>query len=104
MEQNENKKKTPQEKLEIKEFILDGKVFLISSSLHIVAGASLFMYYIIYLYYTKESIELPAFLTTTVIFIIMLVFLVLAYSSIRNLKIYITTLGDVLKEDENETN
>jgi hypothetical protein len=63
--------KTPQERLEIREFILDANLYLISSSLSLVAMMSLFLYNIIFFLFYQGTIDLILFLTSTFIYLLL---------------------------------
>ena len=94
------KNKTPQERLEIKEFILDANLFLISNSLYAVTIISLFMYYIICILFYKDSVDLFLFLSSTSIFILMIFFALIGCKSIHTQKKYIRRLDTVFEDIE----
>ena len=94
------KQKTPQERLEIKEFILDANLYLISNSLYTVTIISLFMYYIICILFHKGSVDLFLFLLSTSIFILMIFFALIGYKSIHTQRKYISQLDTVLEDTE----
>jgi len=94
------KQKTPQERLEIKEFILDANLYLISNSLYTVTIISLFMYYIICILFHKGSVDLFLFLSSTSIFILMIFFALIGCKSIRTQRKYISQLDTVFEDTE----
>jgi len=57
-----------QEKLEIKEFVLDFNLYLISNSLVMVIFFGGFLYYLLCLYYYVGKLELLVFVGATVMF------------------------------------
>jgi len=94
--------KTPQERLEIKEFILDANLFLISNSLYTVTIISLFMYYIICILFYQGNIDFFLFLSSTSIFILMMFFALIGCKSIYTQKKYIRRLDTVFEDIEFE--
>ena len=94
-------KNTPQEHLEIKEFILDANLYLISNTLYAVTSISLFMYYIICILFYQGKLDIFLFFTSTSVFIVMLFFALLGYKSISTQKKYISRL-DTVFEVENQ--
>jgi hypothetical protein len=93
--------KTPQERLEIKEFILDANLYLISNSLQIVSTIGFFFYFIIFTLLYQGSINLVLFLSSSFVFIVMLLVALLGFKSIRLQKEYISRLESVF-EDKKE--
>ncbi len=98
------KKKTPQERLEIKEFILDANLYLISNSLYAVTIISLFMYYIICLLFYQGSVDLFLFLSSTSILILMIFFALIGCKSIHTQRKYISRLDTVFEDTDIEEN
>ena len=96
------KKKTPQERLEIKEFILDANLFLISNSLYVMTIISLFMYYIICILFYQGNVDLFLFLSSTSIFILMISFALMGCKSIHTQRKYISRLDTVFEDIEFE--
>ena len=81
-----SEKNTPQEHLEIKEFILDANLYLISNTLYAVTSISLFIYYIICILFYQGKLDSFLFFTSTSVFIVMLFFALLGYKSISTQK------------------
>jgi hypothetical protein len=92
--------KTPQERLEIKEFILDANLHLISNSLQIISTIGLFLYFIVYIVYYQRSIDLVLFLSSSFVFIVMLSVTAMGLRSIRMQKEYISRLDTVFEDRE----
>jgi len=94
--------KTPQERLEIREFILDANLFLISSSLTIVMMMGTFLYYMLYQFFLNkilpEMINIT-FYTSSVVYIIMMTFVGIGFSEIRKQKKYISRLDTIFSDD-----
>ena len=90
--------KTPQERLEIREFILDANLHLIINSLYMVSIASLFIYHTVLISFFQTHLELYVFISTTVIFIFLSAFAYLGYKSVRTQKKYINRLDTVFDE------
>ena len=86
------------EKLEIKEFILDSNLYLISNSFMMVVFMGGFLYYLIALFYYKDKIDLLLFAPTTVIFLMLIFFGVLGLKSIATQKKYIERLSSLYEE------
>ena len=94
------KSNTPQEHLEIREFILDANLYLISNTLYAVTSISLFMYYIIYILFYQGKLDIFLFFTTTSVFIVMLFFALLGYKSISTQKKYISRLDSIFAVED----
>lgn len=92
--------KTPQERLEIKEFILDANLHLISNSLQIISTIGLFLYFIVCIVYYQRSIDLVLFLSSSFVFIVMLSVTAMGLRSIRMQKEYISRLDTVFEDRE----
>ncbi len=96
-------KKTPQERLEIREFILDANLFLISNSLTIAIMMGTFLYYMLYQFFSNEiptKMLNIAFIGSSVFYIIMIIFMVMGFMEIRNQKRYISRLDTIFIDDE----
>ena len=100
--------KTPQERLEIKEFILDANLFLISSSLTIVVIMGTFLYYMLYQFFSNKILPEMlniAFITSSVFYIIMMIFVGMGFREIRKQKRYISRQDTIFSDDkENHLN
>ena len=100
--------KTPQERLEIKEFILDANLFLISSSLTIVIMMGTFLYYMLYQFFSNKilpEILNIAFITSSIFYIIMMIFVGMGFREIRKQKRYISRQDTIFSDDkENHLN
>lgn len=94
--------KTPQERLEIREFILDANLHLISNSLQIISTIGLFFYFIICVVFYQGSIDLVLFVSSSFVFIVMLSVVVLGFKSVRLQKEYISRLETVFEDVELE--
>ena len=94
------KKNKPQEHLEIREFMLDANLYLISNTLYAVTSISLFMYYIICILFYQGKLDIFLFFTSTSIFILMLFFALLGYKSISTQKKYISLLDTVFEMED----
>jgi len=94
------KKKTPQERLEIKEFILDANLYLISNSLQTVSTIGLFLYFMTCVVYYQGSIDLMLFLSSSFVFMVMLLVALLGFKSIRLQKEYISRLESVFEDEK----
>lgn len=94
--------KTPQERLEIKEFILDANLHLISNSLQIVSTIALFFYFIVYIVFYQGNIDLLLFLSSSFVFVVMLSVVLLGFKSIRLQKEYISRLESVFEDKKEE--
>ena len=92
--------KTPQERLEIKEFILDANLHLISNSLQIVSAIGFFFYFIVCIVFYQENIDSVLFLSSSFVFIVMLSVTTIGLRSIRIQKEYITRLDTVFEDRE----
>jgi len=88
-------KRTPQEKLEISQFVLDSKLFLVKSSFMMVSVLSLFLYINVVIYYNKVIADISVFIYISIVMITIGIFSYLGYSSINSLKRSINILGDV---------
>ena len=97
-----NSNKTPQERLEIREFILDSNLHLISNGLYMVSLSSLLIYYTVLVSFCNGYLELYMFISTTVIFIFLSVFAYLGYKSIQTQKKYISRLDTVFENIDDE--
>jgi len=86
------------EKLEIKEFILDSNLFLISSSFVMVLFFGIYLYGLIALFYYVGGIELFGFVIATVVFLVLLVFGYMGMRSIARQKQYIERLSSLYEE------
>jgi len=86
------------EKLEIKEFILDSNLYLISSSLVMVIFFGCFLYYLIGLYFYVGKLDLLVFVGATVAFLSLLLFGILGMKSIARQKHYIERLSSLYEE------
>ena len=95
--------KTPQERLEIKEFILDANLHLISNSLQIVSGIGFFFYFIVFTLFYQENIDLVLFLSSSFVFVVMLSVVILGFKSIRLQKEYIGRLESVFEDEEQDS-
>ena len=96
-------KKTPQERLEIREFILDTNLFLISNSLTIAIMMGTFLYYMLYQFFSNEiptEMLNIAFIGSSVFYIIMIIFMIMGFMGIRNQKRYISRLDTIFIDDE----
>ncbi len=93
-------KKTPQERLEIKEFILDANLHLISNSLQVVSTIGFFFYFMICIVFYQKDLDLVLFLSSSFVFIVMLFVAILGFRSIRMQKKYISRLDTVFKDKE----
>ena len=87
------------ERLEIKEFLLDANLFLISNAFYIVVLLSSFLYYTLYLYFLQGTIETFIFIATSILFAIMLLFAGITYRSILTQKRYIRQLETIFEEE-----
>jgi hypothetical protein len=96
--------KTTQERLEIKEFILDANLHLISNSLQIIATTGFFFYFIVFTLFYQGSIDLVLFLSSSFVFIVMLFIALLGFKSIRLQKEYISRLESVFEEENGVNN
>lgn len=94
--------KTPQERLEIKEFILDANLHLISNSLQIVSTIALFFYFMICIVFYQGNVDLVLFLLSSFVFVVMLSVVLLGFKSIRLQKVYISRLESVFKDKKEE--
>ena len=97
--------KTPQERLEIKEFVLDSNLFLVANAFYMVCYSAGFLYFLISLSYFKGIVEFPLFLGGSVFFMCALFFSILGHRSIQRHKKYISrldTVFDTPKEEEND--
>lgn len=86
------------EKLEIKKFVLDSNLFLISNSLVMLILFGGFLYYLIGLYYYVGKLDLLVFVSASVVFSCLLLFGVLGMKSIAKQKQYIERLGSLYEE------
>ena len=86
------------EKLEIKEFILDSNLYLISNSLMMVMCLGGFFYYCICLFYYAGKIDILLFFPTTVVFLTFMFFGILGIKSIALQKKYIERLSELYEE------
>jgi len=91
---------TPQERLELKEFVLDANLHLIKYSLLIVTATATNIYYGIYMLYTNKRIELLLFITLSIIFIFLLIFAISGFKSIKKQKELIARLDSVFEYKE----
>jgi len=87
-----------QERLEIKEFVLDSNLNLISNALTMVSAFGGFLYYLIGLFYYTGKIELFIFIAATVMFTTLILFRVLGFKSIAKQKQYIKNLNSLYEE------
>ena len=87
-----------QEKLEIKEFVLDSNLFLISSSFVMVLFFGAFLYYIVGVLYYFGKIDLLVFIVTSIVFLSFILFGVLGVLSIAKQKKYIERLSSLYEE------
>lgn len=95
---NENNEKTPQERLEIREFILDSNLFLITMSFHILNMIACFLYYEIGTLYFSGDTKLPVFVISTSLFIFMIIFSIHGYRGVKSQKKYISRLDSVFED------
>lgn len=95
-------KRTPQERLEIKEFILDSNLFLISSSLSAISLIAINIYFIIFVLFDEGKIDLYRYISISIVFIMLLCFMVLAYRGVATQKKYISRLDTVFEDIEIE--
>ncbi|MDF1879052.1 hypothetical protein JHD46_05285 [Sulfurimonas sp. SAG-AH-194-C20] len=86
------------EKLEIKEFVLDSNLFLISNSLVMVIFFGGFLYYLICLYFYVGKLDLLVFISASVVFSSLLLFGVMGMKSISRQKHYIERLSSLYEE------
>ncbi len=100
--------KTPMERLEIKEFVLDANLYLISNSLLIVVILGSFFYFMNCLLYSDQlilDIGFNLFFISSVYFMMMIVFVVLGFMSIKQQQKYISRLDTVyIDEDDSLKN
>ncbi len=94
--------KTPQERLEIKEFILDANLHLISNSLQIISAIGFFFYFIVCTVFYQENIDLVLFLSSSFVFVVMLSVVILGFKSIKLQKEYISRLESVFEDKKEE--
>ncbi|MCD6433872.1 MAG: hypothetical protein J7L21_07505 [Sulfurimonas sp.] len=95
--------KTPQERLEIREFILDANLFLISKSLTIAIMMGTFLYYMLYQFFSNEILPKMlniAFIGSSIFYIIMIIFVGMGFMEIRNQKRYINRLNTIFSDDD----
>jgi len=90
--------RTPQERLEIREFILDSNLFLIANSLYSVVGIALFFYFVNYLLYETGKLDVYMYVVLNVIFALQMFFAYLAQKSILTQRKYIARLESVFDE------
>ena len=90
----------PEERLEIREFILDANLYLISNSFLMVSYIAGYFYMIICYCYYQGFIPLEIFISMTALFIGMLFFIAMGYKSISSQKRYISRLDEIFKERE----
>jgi len=90
--------KTPQERLEIREFILDSNLFLIANSLYSVVGIALFFYFVNYLLYATAKLDVYLYVVLNIIFAVQMLFAYLAQKSILTQRRYIARLESVFDE------
>ena len=90
--------KTPQERLEIREFVLDSNLFLIANSLYSVVGIALFFYFVNYLLYETGKLDIFMYVTINVVFAVQMLFAYLAQKSILTQRRYIAQLESVFDE------
>ena len=99
---------TPLEKLEIKEFLLDSNLFLISANLTMIILCFIFIYYSTVMFFYENIIDLYIVLPTISIFIMMFIFTYFAHKSIKTQRTYIskleTTFYDIKDEEYNNIN
>lgn len=91
---------TPQEKLELKEFVLDAYLYLIKYSLLIVTAAAVNIYWGVYILYTDKHIDTLLFSTLSIIFIILLIFAISGFKAIKKQKELIARLDSVFEYKE----
>jgi len=91
---------TPQERLEIREFILDANLYLISNSFLLLSYLAGYLYVVICYCYYKCFIEIELFMGATYLFIGVLLTIALGYRSISSQKRYISRLDSVFEEVE----
>ncbi len=95
--------KTPQERLEIREFILDANLYLIANSLTIVIMMGTFLYYMLYQFFSNKILPEMlniTFITSSVFYIIMMIFVGMGFREIRKQKRYISRLDTIFSDDE----
>lgn len=87
------KSRTPQEILEIREFVLESRLYMIKMSFYILISLSSFLYFVIAYTYFKEQIEFTTLALASIIYIAVVMFAITAYldmhkqqKSIKNLK------------------
>lgn len=100
------KSRTPQEILEIKEFVLESRLYMIKMSFYILISLSSFLYFVIAYTYFKEQIEFTTLALASIIYIAVVIFSISAYldmhkqqKSIKNLKSIFD--ADIPNEEEN---
>jgi|GEM_PF-2151335 len=93
-------KKTPQERLEIKEFILDANLYLISNIFYTVTLIVAFLYITIFISYSNNVFEIHTFIVISIIFIPLLLFALLGHRNIIKQKKYISRLESVFERED----
>ena len=87
-----------QEKLEIKEFLLDANLYLINNSFNMLILFGLFQYYTLYILYVNKFVQSPIFIAATAYFFLTLLFSLLGYRSIQQQKRYIERFSSLYEE------
>ena len=90
-------RKTAEEKLEIRKFVLESHLYMIQVSFFILSLSGAIMYFILAMAYFQDSMESSYFITTTVVFIILIIFSLLGYGSINDQKSSISRLSTIFK-------
>lgn len=90
--------KTPQERLEIREFVLDANLYLIANSIYMLCYLIGFIYFLICVSFYKGIIELPLLMTASVSFLLAIMFAIAGHRSILKQKKYISRLDSVFEE------
>jgi len=98
--------RTPQEILEIREFVLESRLYMIKMSFYVLISLSSFLYFVIAYTYFKEQIEFARLALATIFYIAVVIFAISAYldmhkqqNSIKNLKSIFD--ADIPNEEEN---
>lgn len=90
--------KTPQERLEIREFVLDSNLYLLANSFYMICYLVGFIYFLICLSYFKGVVELPLLMIGSVTFVCALMFAIVGHRSILKQRKYISRLDSVFEE------